>query len=179
MSYRKYLNDFIIEKYTDANGKVRTRTVYIAGDYALNPEVSGNDKRIVLSASVLSWAALLGALIVRTSASKISYVILPYAFSALPLYLMTEAAILHIREGELMNRDRAERIANRLRLCPLIAAVLSGAAFLGLIVTAFLKWESMVSGDIAFCAFSLVSTAAESVAYTKYRGIRAYKYDPD
>ena len=179
MSYRKYLNDYSIETYTDVKGKVRTRAVYIAGDYVLSPAISGKNKHIILAASLLSWIALLGALVLRTGASKLAYVILPFTFSALPLYLFTEAAVMLIRERELLTRDRAEKIANRLPLCPLIASVLSGAAFIGLVLTAFIEMEGMLSSNILFGALSLVATAAESVAYSKCRGLKAHKYNPD
>ena len=179
MSYRKYLKDYQLEEYVDEKGRTKTRAVYIAGEYILSPDIPVGDKRLMLAASILSWPAMIGALIPRTIASELAYVILPFVFSALPLFFMTGAVFALVREDPQLTRERADKIASRLPLCPLIAAVLSCVAFLGLVVAAVFIRNDMLSGDLLFGALSLVTAAAASFVFIKCRKLKAYKNDPD
>ena len=177
MSFKKYLKDYRVDEYIDEKGRVKSKAVYIAGDYVLSPSISMGDKRLMLVFSILSWVALIGALIPNTLASRLLYVILPFIFSMFPLFLMTGSAISLISEGETMTRERAERISGRLPLSSLFTTILAGAAFLGLIVTAVPKWGAMLSGDLLFGALSLVIAAAASFVYSKCRRIKALLSD--
>ena len=179
MSYKKYLQDYRVEEYTDNKGRVRSTAVYIGGGYILSPDISVRDRRFVLAASILCWLALIGALLPRTSAVQMLYVIYPFTFSALPLYLVTGAAVELLFAEEKMKRERAEKISNRLPSASFFTALLSAAAFLGFTATAVFRWQDMLSGDMLFCAFSLVFAAAATFVFFKCRAIKAVKADND
>ena len=179
MSYRKYLQDYQIEEYVDEKGRVRNRAIYVAGDYVLSPTIPKNDRYYMLAATILSWLTLIGSLIPRTHASELAYVILPFVFSALPMFFMTGAVVALLLDNEQLTRERADKIVNRIPLCPLIATVLSGAAFIGLVVSAIISWKDMLVGDIFFGALSLLTAACASFVYIKCRGLKANKVDTE
>ena len=177
MSYRKYLKDYRIDAQLDEKGRLKPETVYIGGQYTLRPHISANDKRLILAASILSWPALVGALTPITKASQVTYIIIPFAFSALPLFLVTQAAIALIREDESMTRKKAETISRRLPSNSLFMAILTGAAFLGLIFNAFIKWNEMLPGDIVFGVLSFFNAAVSLLIFIKTRKIKASAID--
>ena len=177
MSYKKYLQDYRVEEYTDKKGRVKSTAVYIGGDYILSPAVSVKDRRWIMAASILCWLALIGALIPKTNVSQLYYILLSFIFSALPLYFMTGAAVTLLSESDRMTRERAERISSRLPLCSIFTAILSGLAFIGVVITAFFSWNDMIYGDILFGALSLFITVAASFAFSKCRGIKANKVE--
>ena len=179
MSYRKYLKDYQLEEYIDEKGRTRNRAIYVAGDYIISPAIPKGDRYYMLAASIFSWFTLIGALIPKTRASQLFYIILPFVFAALPMFFMTAGIFNLLFEDEYMTRERADKIVNRLPICPLIAAALSVAAFLGHAVTAVISWNSMLSGDILFGALSLLTAAAASFVYFRCRRVKAHKIDQD
>ena len=178
MSYRKYLNDYRVEQYTDEKGRVRTGAVYIGGDFVLSRPFSAGDKRLVLALSILPWLSIIGALIPNTGASRAAYVIMPYVFSALPLFFLTDSAFALQSRDEFLTRERAHRISSRLSLGSLFAAVLSAASFIALILTAIFKWVELFTSDILFGALSLITAAMTSIVFYKYgKGLKSVKTD--
>ena len=173
MSYKKYLKDYSVEAQLDAKGRLKASAVYTGGDYTLSPVVSVNDKRKILAASILAWLALIGALVPVTKASQVMYVIIPFAFSAMPMFLTTWAAAALLREGGSMTRKKAEKISKRLPTNSLLTTMLSGASFLGFMVFAILNWAEMLTADIFFGILSLITTLAAAFIYSRTRGIKA------
>ena len=172
MVSRKYLKDYRIEEHIDANGRVRSAAVYIGGDYTLIPKVSVADRRLILLLSVLSGSFYCGALIPVTRAARLTYVIMPLVISALPIFLMISAAISLLSVKEAMSRPKAEKISNRLPPAALTAALLSGAAFLGFIITTAASWDSAGAGDYIFSACSLALFLAAAIVFIKSRKLK-------
>jgi len=172
MVSRKYLKDYRIEEYIDANGRVRSEAVYIGGDYTLMPQVSTGDKRLILLLSVLSGSFYCGALLPVTRAARLTYVIMPLVLSALPIFLMISAAVSLLSVKEAMPRPKAEKISNRLPPSALITAILSGAAFFGLIITAAAAWDGVGAGDYIFSACSLAIFLAAATVFIKSRKLK-------
>ena len=178
MSFRKYLNDYDLEEYVDKNGRTRRRAVYIGGYFVLHPPLSAVDRKLIPALSVFSWIVLVGALMPLSTASQLWYAMLPLVFSGIPLFLMTGPSFILIMEDEKMTRERAERASARLPLFSLIAGILSGIAFLGLITAAVIIREDMLIGDLLFGILSLLLSAATSFIYVKCRKIKPRLIDP-
>ena len=172
MSYRKYLKDYEIEEYVDEKGRVKTRAVYSAGYYAVSPAVAHGDKIIMLAFSFLSWVLLIGALVFETGAARLWYVILPFTFTVFPLFYMTAASVSLMFGDDKLTRERAEKMSRRLPTSPLIAAILTGAAFIGLVATALISWGSIPLNDILFAVFALAVSFSASLVYTKCRRLK-------
>ena len=175
MVSRKYLNDYRVEEKTDTNGKVRSEAVYIGGDYILSPSVTAGDKRLILCMCALSWAAFVCALLPATSVARIPYVMFPFIFSALPLYLTSSAAVSLLGAQETMTRERSDKISKRLPPGALFTAILPGAAFVALPVSVAVTGNGIVAGDFIFAALLLVICFASALIFRKSRKIKAVK----
>jgi len=173
MPYRKYLDDYRVEEHVDAKGRTKKRAVYVGGDYILYPAISTNNKRLILALTILLWIPFIAALFPISAASQLFYVMLPFIFSAVPLFMMSGAAVSLMWEYERMTREKAEKIANRLPICSVSIAILSGIALIGLIVTALFSDKEMFTGDILFGSMSVILIAAASVIFSKCRLIKS------
>lgn len=173
MVSRKYLNDYRVEETVDANGRARKVAVYVGGDYTLAPPVPQKDRRLIVCLCLLVILVFIGALMPVTQAARRIYVALPFVFSALTVFMMAGASYSLLRSKEIMKRYDAERVASRLPPCSVVTAVLSGAAFIGLIIASALSWDSVVWGDFVFGALLLVNAAASAVIFAKCHRIKA------
>ena len=172
MISRKYLKDYRIDEQIDRSGHVKSQAVYIGVAYTFSPPIPVNVKRLILCFSALSGVSFFGALVPVTNVARISYVMLPFIISVIPVYMMVRASIALLRANDAMERIEAEKITNRLPACPLIAAILAGAAFLGFIISAALSGKRFVTGDVIFGALMLVLSFASAVVFAKSRKIK-------
>jgi len=171
MVSRKYLKDYRIDERIDANGRVRSEAVYIGGDYTLSPRVSAGDKRLLLLLSVLAGSFYCVAMVPVTRAARLAYVILPLAVSALPIFRMAWAAASLYGAKEAVSHEKADSISNRLPLSALVAAILSGASFIGLAATAA-SWDGAGTGDYIFGACSLALCLTAAAVFRKSRNLK-------
>ena len=171
MVSRKYLKDYRIDEHIDITGRVRSEAVYIGGDYTLSPRVSAGDKRLFLLLSVLAGSFYFVAMVPVTRAARLAYVILPLALTALPISLMAWAAASLLGAKEVVSHEKAERISTRLPLSALVAAILSGASFLGLSITAA-SWDSALAGDYIFGACSLAISMATAAVFRRSKNLK-------
>jgi len=169
----KYLKDYRLEEQIDSSGRARTKAVYIGGDYGLSPVFSKNEKLIFLLMSLLSCVSLIIALIPHSQAARTTYVILPFVFSSLPLFIMSASAFSLFKAKDIMKREQAQRIANRLPAGALTTAILNGAAFTAQIITLSLQPDLIQPGDISFSFLSLIITALATFILIKTRSIKA------
>ena len=95
MVTRKYIRDYKLSESVTARGGIRTEAVYVGKYYAFeDAALAERAARLLLPGCCLAWLLFVGALLPRSGASKLMWVILPYAFSALPLGYMTDSALL-------------------------------------------------------------------------------------
>jgi hypothetical protein len=127
--------------------------------------------------STLAWFCYIGALLPYSQAGRVMYIIVPFAFLALPLFLLSGAAALLARNKEAMKREVAEKMAHRLPPSSLIMAILAGSAFVGLALNAILSWESWLLGDIVFAVLALVITVSATALFIKTRSLHAVRVD--
>jgi len=169
---KKYLKDYRLEEQVGSNGRIKTKAVYIGGEYRLTPETSTREKRLILSLTAIPCLSLIGALIPVTQAARTIYVIMPFMFSALPIYLMITTAINYCRTKEPMKREQAERIAARMPAGALITIILNTAAFIGMVMTAAISWGSFPAGDIIFGTLAIIIAASSAVILSKTRKLK-------
>lgn len=95
MVTRKYIKDYKLSESVTERGGIRTEAVYVGKHFEFADEAGAKKcARTLLWGGCGAWLLFLGALLPRTGASKLMWVILPFAFSALPLGYMTGSAIL-------------------------------------------------------------------------------------
>ena len=178
MGVWKYVDDYRLEEYVDEKGKIRNKVTYIGGDFVLTPAISAENRRMILLLTILLWLPFVAAIIPPSRAAYLFYVMLPFVFSIIPMYMMTTAAISLFRTGEILTREKSDKISRNLPHCSLIIAILTVAAFLGITITAIIDASDMFFGDIVFGALSLIMAAASSFIYSKCRLIKAKRAHP-
>lgn len=152
MVTRKYIRDYKLSESVTARGGIRTEAVYVGKRYRFEDEAgAAGCAGWLLWGSCAGWLLFLAALLPRTGASKLMWVILPFAFSALPLGFMTGSALLlRRRRGQLLIRSEADKISRRLPVCAFWLMLLSGVSALGLGVTALAEPGSVNVYDLIF-----------------------------
>jgi len=179
MISRKRLKDYRIDEQINDKGHVRSAAVYIGADYTLSPPVLASGKRFLFRLSVLAGLLFVGALIPATRTARLMYIILPFTFSALPIFQMAGAAGSLLFAKDIMVRDRAEKISNRLPSCSLFTAILSGSAFSGLCITAAVSADGLITGDFIFGALSLALSLTATIIFIKCRHLKARRVEHD
>ena len=147
MVTRKYIRDYKLSESVTARGGIRTEAVYV-GKYYRFEDADGAAKsaRLLLPGSLAAWP-----LLPRSGASKLMWVILPYAFSALPLGYMTDSALLlYRRRGKRLIRSESEKLSKRLPVCAFWVLALAGVSALALGVTALVSPGSVNGYDVIF-----------------------------
>ena len=94
MSRHRYVKDYRLNEYIAENGRVTSESEYIGGDYcfaagAARAKAAANR---ALALCALCWAGYLALVCVDGTAMRTVYVALPFAFTALPLFLLTRGA---------------------------------------------------------------------------------------
>ena len=176
MISKKYLKDYRLEEQIDSNGRVKAKAVYIGGDYKLSPELSKSEKRVLLALSALSTLLIIGALIPVSQATRTTYVIMPFTFSILPVFIMIVTTLQLYRAKEVMRREQAERTAFRLPACTFTTMLLTAAAFLGQVITNVFSRDNIAIGDISFSVLSLTIVIINAIAFSKCRKMKATEH---
>ena len=158
MAKGKYIKDYRIVESINSRGGVRVETEYIGAPYyfLLGSETAGKSRRLSLLLCLAGWCAFIGALIPNSAGMRTMYVSLPFAFSALPLGLMSSLLLGSLRLKEPMEHRLADRFENRFPAQALAMTALPGAALSG----EGIRWAtggSMLPGDAVFapCAAAL------------------------
>ncbi len=166
MSKRKYIKDYRLNEYISENGRVSSETEYIGGDYRFSAPMERvrRSARLALGLSAISWACFAVLVCVEGSAMRIMYAALPFAFTALPLFLMTRSAVLALRAGEKLRHDEADRIGHTMPAAALWAMLLPGIACLGCALTCAF---GAADWDPLFLALSAVMAACGAAAFSR------------
>jgi len=171
---RKYLKDYRLEEQVDSSGRVKVKTVYIGGDYTISPDLPAGEKRRMIVLCILSGFLFVGALIPVSGAARLIYVLLPFVFSAFPVFLTSRMAISFYRSGGIMTRKQAEQIANYFPAYAAATMILTSAAFLGYAITTILSGNAMfLPGDVIFSAASFLMAVSAAVLLHKSHNMKA------
>lgn len=151
MSRNRYVGDYRLVETIDARGRIRTDYEYIGAAYAYAEGYGRATDALkrALAACCAGGLAFVGALAPASAASKTLWVVLPFAFAALPLGLMTASAARALRAGEKLEHRHADQLENRCPACSFFAMLLAAVALVGEGAN-LLRGAAMRSGDIAF-----------------------------
>ena len=150
MSRNKYVKDYRLEPTVNEKGKIRTKAVYVGGeyDYDLDRETVRRSGRVLASASVLGWIAFVAALVPKTSVLRSLYFALPFAFCALPLFLVSETALFDARKEPPLEHRTADRLSAGIVFRSVLFLVFSAASVVGYAVSVIRNFRSAVPADI-------------------------------
>ena len=175
MARNKYVKDYRLIENIDERGRVRTETEYIGDHYFFVHGSAAREKKIALILCVVGWIAFVLALTPSSAGMRKMYVSLPFAFAALPLGMLTEAAIAALRAKEPMEHYQADKLQNSYPPRALATAILPGAALIGEIVLFFLDREGMLPGDAVFFICGTVLVCCGVVCFARRKGLAVGK----
>lgn len=136
MISRKYVKDYKFLERLDSRGRLKTTAVYTGTYYRFRNAPSARAMgRLLFPAMLIAWLLFVGAMIPNSRASHTMYVILPFAFTALPLGFLTKCLWLMKREKEPFIRSVGERFSQQLPGWSLAGTLLCSVSFLGELIT--------------------------------------------
>ena len=176
MVTRKYVRDYKFSETLTDKGRLKTEAVYVGAYYRLaEPEAAKKAARSLLVLLGLAWCIFVGTMIPKTGAMRLTYVILPHAFLALPLGYLSGTAYRTCRAKERFVRSEADKLSGRIAPAAVSGMALSGIALLGEIVSAIVLPERMMGGDLLFGAGDAALLAIMAYAFrnrSRFRTVR-------
>ena len=156
MVTRKYIKDYKFSESLE-NGKVKTTAVYV-GDYYefVNADMARRGRMIMLPICIIAWLLFVGVLVPNTTASHLMYVLLPYAFIAIPLGYASSSVFTGFRAEKRMIRSEKEKVWDRLHGISIFGMILSAVSFLGVVISAIAGVRLSGIWDILFAVVCAV-----------------------
>ncbi len=158
MAKGRYIKDYRIVESLNGRGGIRLDTEYIGDPYffACGAEKAGKSRKLCLLLCLTGWLCFIGALLPNSAGMRTLYVSLPFAFSALPLGLMSSLLLSTLRLKEPMEHRVADRFENRFPAQALGITLLPGVSLAGEGL-GLLLGKQMLPGDGIFslCAAGL------------------------
>jgi len=176
MVTRKYTSDYRLENSVDPkSGRLVTRPVYRGDWYGFlePPETVARTRKTYLVCTGAAALAFLAALSLNAPATRVLYVLLPFALLLFPVYYAAAGCRRLVTAGERMTREHRDKIYDRLCSATLFLMIFSGASALGHAVMWALRGESV--RDAIFLALTLVIFAAGLVMFRARRLLRLEK----
>lgn len=151
MVTKKYIKDYKFSETVTERGRIKTEAVY-AGRYFRLKDAPGAKKAVRPMLAMLGalWVLFVAALVPDSGAAHILYVLVPYAFSALPLGKLTQSVLFVRRAGDRLIRSEADKISDQLPSAAIWLMLLSGVPAAGLAATLLINNTEPGGADILF-----------------------------
>lgn len=177
MARNKYIRDYRLLESIDERGRIRVDYEY-AGEYyrfTAGPAAALRQKRRSLLLCAAGWAAFVLSLLPESRGMRTLYVSLPFAFSALPLGMLT-ALLLSVKPtDEPMEHPQADKLNNAYPPRALAAALLPAAALAGEGIRFALGPGDMLPGDGVLALGALGLTVCGALAFAGRKALSAGK----
>lgn len=136
MAGKKYVSDYRVEKAITPSGKVETRLFYqgIYYRYERSREEILRLRRHILLVTVLSALLIFPLFTISAMLSHIMYVVLPAAFSLIPMYLLLAGARRLGFADEKFTREHRDKTEKRISRGSLWLTIFLGMAVVGCVV---------------------------------------------
>lgn len=172
VSVNRYIADYRIVESIDERGRIRSGYEYIgaAYDYAGNPETVRRARRGVAWCCVVGWTAYAIALLPVSVATHTLYTALPFAFIALPLFMISGLCAALFRQKPPFEHRYADRLENRGPACSFFMALLGAIALVGEAVNAVRG--GLLPGDAAFAAGAAALLICGIVCHRRWRDLK-------
>ena len=167
MATGKYVKDYKLNQTVDEKGRLRSEPEYIGGYFVFTekPETVKKQASRSLIACGGAWVSLLGSMLLNTGAMRLINVSLPYAFTAIPLWLLTSVCIKARKTaGKMQHRD-SDEMNQRYPACSMWAALLPLLSLLGLLAALIFSFGNLVKADIAFAFLASVTAACSAYCF--------------
>ena len=176
MTPDRYAKDYILDETTDENGQVSFQYNYHGPVYKLTADQRLN--RQVRLLTCLSWLLFVTAMLPKSHAMHVWYVSLPFAFAAIPLWLMARIALFLRRSGgkdadrdncsqkNILKRKEADLINNTWPAAAGFIFVLPAICLIGQ-AAGLLRGSWIFPGDALFSLEAALLSAAGLILFRK------------
>ncbi len=175
MGYKKYAKDYKTEVYADLRGRLHTKAWYAGKHFAYKADEKQVRRALIRDTgmTLLSWAALLGALCMNSLAGRTWYVVFPGAASLFPLLYLSWSLITAWSHKAPLKREDADGVYQRRCSASLMGMIFPGIALLGFAVLCIRNGGALfIPQDLLFGALLL---AVELLAVLLFRGRGVYE----
>ena len=163
----RYTKDYRLSDRLDQKGRVRTSAEYIGEHYRLGDfGAAARLARLLTVLCAVGWLCFVTSLVPQSHAAHLIYVILPHAFTAIPLYTVSAGVVtvLHKGSSELIHSE-ADKLTGRFRGASFVGMLMTALILAAFIVTYFVDGVDFVKGDIVFLICEAVMCSAFVTAY--------------
>ncbi len=163
MIFDRYAGEYRLKNQSDASGKIKTVPVYCGKQYRIS--VSGDTLKAFarkwLRSLIVNTVLFLPGLFLNGAGGRHPYVVFPYIFLLLPIYLCASMLLLLKGNRTYWEHRQRDQIERRSRGCPLIMALLSLISGAGRIIACSVNgtW----SAADAICAATMLLMCVCSV----------------
>ena len=166
MARNRYVKDYRLVETVSESGRIKTSYEYIGREYVFAGEARqvARDRKIALAMCPALWALFIGAMIPRSFASRTTYILLPFVFTAIALGIMSDILFSVCLAKPPLEHRYADRMNNRFPSAALGAAFLPGLALIAQLLRIALGGE-FESGDWVFIACAALLTAGSGCLF--------------
>jgi len=173
MAGRKYKKDYDLVETRSEKGKYSLEAEYKGKTYGIeNPP--GDVKRFAVVIIVLlafMWCLFIAAFTQNGNFGRTLYVIIPYAFNAVPLYLCSDSAVRLLWTKPPYRQRDYDRVT-RARGYVIAVWVLTGIAAAGSGITLLAAQKGMFLADALFFVFCAGIAGLGSAVYITHRRLK-------
>ena len=175
VSVNRYIADYRIVETVDERGRIRSGYEYIGApyDYAEGADAVKRARGRVAGCCAAGWTAYAAALAPVSKAARALYTALPFAFIALPLFMISALCADLFRQKPPFEHRFADRLENRGPACSFFTALLGAVALAGEAVNALRG--GLLPGDAAFAAGAAALVACGVACHRQWRDLKCEK----
>lgn len=176
MAKGKYIKDYRIVESLTSRGRIRLEPEYIGEPYVFATGWASARKirNLALLLCGAGWLSFIGALLPNSAGMRTLYVSLPFAFSALPLGLLSSLLLGSLGVKEPIEHRLADRFDNRFPAQALAMTALPAASLLGEGIL-WLSGGTMLPGDAAFAPCAALLCACGAGCFLQRKKLRTRK----
>ena len=169
MSKKKYYSDYQLETDVDNRGRLRTNARYVGDryDFAVDEPAVKAHRRVFTVFCAVAWIAFIAALIPPTAAMHLAYCSVPFAFSALPLWLISENTVRLYTVKRPFDRRISDKFTKKLNVYTVLLLVMSAGSAVGYTVGLIVHRSEFTAVDSIPAASVLLMLASAVVFFTK------------
>ena len=177
MSSRKYHKDYRLIEHVDERGRFTTDSVYCGEVYRFS---EGTDKAHAALKKMRVWTVIgsgcfIASLVPYSTASRMMIVMIPYLFSALPLWMLFSSELRLLKKKNKLEQIDADFANNRIAGCSLWLLILPGTSLIGEVCAIFLGSQSILIGDIVFLAGAALLVVSAGIYFSQRKRVTAEK----
>lgn len=167
MAKKKYVKDYKLNHIVDGSGRLKSEPEYVGSYYIFRESAAQVKAQAIkcIAACALAWASFIGSLFLNTGAMRLFHISLPYAFTAIPLWMLTGVCIKAYRTYGKMQHRQSDEMTQKYPAAAMWSALLPILALTGMLISLIFSIGNLVKADIAFAFAVSVVTACSAYCF--------------